>query len=92
MWNLEGLSEYDIRRPPTPTGTNLLGLVKHVAGMELGYLGDAFGRPSGEPLPRLEAGAEINADMWATAEESREYMVEPDAPARRTRRHCPGAH
>lgn len=67
LWKLEGLSEYDIRRPATPTGTNLLGLVKHAAGVELGYLGDTFGRPSGEPLPWLEDGAEANADMWATA-------------------------
>ncbi|MDT9685882.1 DinB family protein [Streptomyces sp. TRM76323] len=75
LWKLEGLSEYDVRRPLTPTGTNLLGLVKHVAGVELGYLGDTFGRPSGEPLPWLEDGAEPNADMWATAEESREFVV-----------------
>ncbi|MFF3409284.1 DinB family protein [Streptomyces sp. NPDC002742] len=75
LWKLEGLSEYDIRRPLTPTGTNLLGLVKHVASMELGYLGDTFGRPSGEPLPWLENGAEPNADMWVTADESREQIV-----------------
>src|SRR5258708_1715448 len=33
LWKLEGLSDYDIRRPMTPTGTNLLGLVKHCAGV-----------------------------------------------------------
>ncbi|MFI9778173.1 DinB family protein [Streptomyces sp. NPDC051956] len=76
LWKLEGLSEYDIRRPLTPTGTNLLGLVKHVAGVELGYLGDTFGRPSGESLPWVEKSAELNADMWATADESREFIVE----------------
>jgi hypothetical protein len=76
LWKLEGLSEYDIRRPLTPTGTNLLGLVKHAASVEMGYLGDTFGRPSGEPLPWLDDGAELNADMWATADESREYIVE----------------
>jgi hypothetical protein len=27
---LDGLSEYDARRPLTGTGTNLLGLVKHL--------------------------------------------------------------
>ncbi|MFJ4473071.1 DinB family protein [Streptomyces sp. NPDC089424] len=75
LWKLEGLSEYDIRRPLTPTGTNLLGLVKHVASMELGYLGETFGRPSAEPLPWLDADAEPNADMWATADESREFVV-----------------
>jgi len=31
LWKLDGLSEYDVRRPLVPTGTNLLGLVKHLA-------------------------------------------------------------
>ncbi|MFM9557982.1 MULTISPECIES: DinB family protein [Streptomyces] len=75
LWKLEGLSEYDARRPLTPTGTNLLGLVKHTASVELGYLGDTFGRPSEQPLPWLDADAEPNADMWATAAESREDIV-----------------
>lgn len=75
LWKLDGLSEYDIRRPMVPTGTNLLGLVKHVASMELGYFGGVFGRPSGEPLPWLAEGAEPNADMWATPDQSREEIV-----------------
>ncbi|MGW3313980.1 DinB family protein [Streptomyces fungicidicus] len=75
LWKLDGLPEYDVRRPMTPTGTNLLGLVKHAAGVELGYLGDTFGRPAGEPLPWTEEAAAGNADMWATAEESREYIT-----------------
>jgi uncharacterized damage-inducible protein DinB len=75
LWKLDGLSEYDIRRPMTPTGTNLLGLVKHVASVEIGYLGDTFGRPFGEPLRWLADDAEVNADMWATADESREQIT-----------------
>lgn len=75
LWKLDGLSEYDIRRPMTPTGTNLLGLVKHVASVELGYFGDTFRRPSDEPLPWFGDDAESNADMWATADESREQIV-----------------
>ncbi|MFB8025547.1 DinB family protein [Streptomyces sp. NPDC056465] len=79
LWKLDGLSEYDVRRPLTPTGTNLLGLVKHVAGVELGYFGDTFGRPFfGEQPPPpwwYTEDAEANADMWATAEESREEIV-----------------
>src|ERR1700730_2078625 len=58
-----------------PTGTNLLGLIKHVASVELGYFGDCFGRPSNEPLPWSADGAEPNADMWATADESRDQIV-----------------
>ncbi|NOJ60664.1 DinB family protein [Arthrobacter sp. 260] len=75
LWKLDGLSEYDVRRPLTPSGTNLLGLVKHVASVEFGYLGDTFGRPSGEPLPWFDDDAEPNADMWATADESREQII-----------------
>jgi hypothetical protein len=75
LWKLSGLSEYDIRRPMVPTGTNLLGLVKHSAHWEFVYFGDTFGRPSGEPSRWLQ-GTEPNADMWATADESRQYIVE----------------
>jgi hypothetical protein len=75
IWKLDGLPEYGIRRPMTPTGTNLLGLVKHLASIEFGYFGDCFDRPSHEPLPWFEDDAESNADMWATAEESREEIV-----------------
>ena len=46
-----------------------------MASVELGYFGDCFGRPSGERLPWLEDDAEPNADMWATAAESREEIT-----------------
>ncbi len=75
LWKLDGLAEYDLRRPLTPTGTNLLGLVKHVASVEAGYLGDCFGRPFPLPLPWFADDAETNADMWATADESPEQIV-----------------
>ena len=67
LWKLNGLSDYDIRRPLVPTGTNLLGLVKHTAYTEFVYFGDTFERPSGDSLTWLHS-AEPNADMWATAE------------------------
>lgn len=76
LWKLEALPEYDIRRPLTPTGTNLLGLVKHLGGIEVGYFGDTFGRPFGEPLPAgFEEDAEPNAEFWATAAETREQIA-----------------
>jgi uncharacterized damage-inducible protein DinB len=75
LWKLDGLSEYDIRRPLVPTGTNLLGLVKHLASVEFKYFGDVFGRPSAEPLPWMAPDAEANADMWAAAGQSREQIV-----------------
>jgi len=75
VWKLDGLSEYDIRRPMTPTGTNLLGLVKHVASVEAGYLGEIMGLPFPEAMDWADEHAEPNADMWATAEESRDDIV-----------------
>ena len=75
VWKLEGLGEYDIRRPLTPTGTNLLGLVKHNAGTHLGYFGEVFGRGHDTSLPWMSGDAEPNADMWAKPDETREGIV-----------------
>ena len=74
--SLDGLSEYDVRRPLVPSGTNLLGLVKHLTGIELGYLGACVGRPSPVTLPWEDDGSVWeSADMWATADQSREYLL-----------------
>jgi uncharacterized damage-inducible protein DinB len=75
VWKLEGASEYDQRRPLVPTGTNLLGLVKHLAGVEAYYLGNSFGRPFPEDLLWAADGAEPNEDMWATTDESPDEIV-----------------
>ena len=75
-WKLDGLSEYDVRRPLVPSGTNLLGLVKHLATVEWGHFGAAFGRPFEERLPWVDDDdAEPDSDKWATADESRDRIV-----------------
>ncbi|MGZ0149815.1 DinB family protein [Kribbella sp. WER1] len=75
LGKLDGLGEYDRRRPLVPTGTNLLGLVKHLAGLEYGYLGEALGRmpPVRPSWFRDDVSTEI--DLWATPDESSEYVV-----------------
>ncbi|OIK02880.1 DinB family protein [Streptomyces monashensis] len=73
---LDGLSEYDVRRPLTPTGTNLLGLIKHLSFWEARYFGEVFDRPFPEPLPRWDDEAERGADMWVTEHESRAEIVD----------------
>ncbi|WP_410655325.1 DinB family protein [Amycolatopsis sp. lyj-112] len=75
LWKLEGLGEYEIRRPLTPTGTNLLGLVKHLSLWESRYFGEVFGRPFPEPLPRWDDPGQRGADMWATEHETREEVI-----------------
>jgi uncharacterized damage-inducible protein DinB len=74
---LHDLDDYQIRRPMTATGTNLLGVVKHLVGIEAGYLGFCVGHPLADPLPWI-AGDRADAptrDMWATADESRAYIT-----------------
>jgi hypothetical protein len=73
LWKLDGLSEYDIRRPLVPTGTNLLGLVKHLAGVEFAYFGTTFGRPSPDEPPWSED--DPMSDMFAAADESRAQIT-----------------
>jgi uncharacterized damage-inducible protein DinB len=72
---LDGLDEYDAHRPLTETGTSLLGLLKHVASVQLGYFGEVFGRPSEVELPWDAEGADPEADMWATEAETRAEIV-----------------
>ncbi|WP_369252025.1 DinB family protein [Streptomyces sp. R41] len=75
LWKLEGLTEDDLRRPMTPTGTNLLGLVKHAAGAEAMYFGATYGRPFDGPPLWIVGDAEQNSDLWATADETSEEIV-----------------
>ena len=80
LWKLDGLSEFDLRRPLTPTGTNLLGIVKHVAWVELEYFGEVFDRPHDlGPAPDHD---QPNSDMYATADETSGDIFELFAPAR----------
>jgi hypothetical protein len=72
LWKLEGLAEYDVRRPLTSTGTNLLGLIKHLTITEAWYFGEVFERPFSERLPYADRGA----DMWAIEDEARVEIVE----------------
>jgi uncharacterized damage-inducible protein DinB len=76
VWKLAGLSEYDVRRPMVPTGTNLLGLVKHLANVEAGYFGATFARPFQGPLVDFEGGADPTDDMWASESESRADILD----------------
>ena len=76
VWKLDGLGEYEARRPLTPTGTNILGLVKHLTVTEARYLGEILGRPFAEPLTaRSDPDARL-ADLWATEHEARDEIVD----------------
>jgi hypothetical protein len=75
LWKLDGMSEYELRRPMTPTGTNLLGVVKHLGAVTIGYFGHCFGRNLDVELPWFGPDVEPNADMCASADETSEQIV-----------------
>ncbi|MGA9750040.1 MAG: DinB family protein [Nocardioides sp.] len=75
LWKVEGLSEREVRMPRTATGTNLLGIVKHLTGVEADYFGACLDRPWPEAVA-WDEDAEPNVDMWATATESPTYIVD----------------
>jgi hypothetical protein len=50
----------------TPSGTNLIGLVKHLASVEFGWFCSTFGRPSEE----IDDTDDPDADLRAAPDES----------------------
>ena len=77
LGKLDGVSEYDARRPLTRTGTNLLGLIKHLTMSEAWYFGAVFGRPCPDPLPRYDDPGYANRDsLWVEAHESHADIVD----------------
>jgi uncharacterized damage-inducible protein DinB len=72
LWKIEGLDDEQLRRPMTPSGTNLLGLVKHLAAVEYGWFCETFGRET-EPLPFDEE--DENADLRVKPDESTADIV-----------------
>ncbi len=72
LWKLEGLDDEQLRRVMVPSGTSLLGLVKHLGGVEYGWFCETFGVPV-EPLPfDIE---DPNADLRIEPEETTEDIV-----------------
>jgi hypothetical protein len=76
LWKLEGLSEYDVRRPLTSTGTNLLGLIKHLSVSQAWYFGDVFGRPFPGRWLRWDDPASHLEMMWVAADDSRAEVID----------------
>jgi uncharacterized damage-inducible protein DinB len=73
LWKLDGLDDEQLRRQMTPSGTNLLGLVKHLASVEYSWFCETFGRES-ESIPFDEA--DPDADMRAAPDETAADIVE----------------
>jgi uncharacterized damage-inducible protein DinB len=72
LWKLEGLSDADLRKPMTPSGTNLLGMVKHLGAVEYGWFCEVFGRET-EPLPFDDE--DPDADLRVEPDETTEDIL-----------------
>ena len=72
LWKLEGLGDDDLRRQMVPSGTSLLGLVKHLGSVEYGWFCETFGRDT-EPLPFDEN--DPDSDMRARPDETTEDVL-----------------
>ncbi|MFL4478710.1 DinB family protein [Paeniglutamicibacter sp. ORCA_105] len=69
LWKVEGLSEQEMTRPMVGTGTNLLGLIQHLATVEYGYFVECLGfTVDDERHDALMADPEVSADMWVPAD------------------------
>ncbi|SBT65286.1 Protein of unknown function (DUF664) [Micromonospora sediminicola] len=79
IWKLDGLGERDARLPRTPTGTSLLGIIKHCLNVEAGYFGPTFGRefPTPEELVSLAAQEkDPQADWYAREDETKDGLID----------------
>lgn len=79
IWKLDGLSEREVRLPRTPTGNNLLGLIKHCINVEAGYFGATFGRvfPTRDELVPEEAyEQDPQADWYARDDETKDGLID----------------
>lgn len=76
LWKLDGLGEYDMRRPMTPSGTNLLGLVKHSACSHIRYFTEVFDRPTDPTLSWLTSAIGPNAEFWVAPNQSSDEVID----------------
>jgi uncharacterized damage-inducible protein DinB len=79
VWKLDGLTEREARLPRTPTGNNLLGLLKHCLNVEVGYFGPTFGREFPTPnelVPDEALEQDPQADWYATLDETLDGLID----------------
>lgn len=72
LWKAEGLDDASLRRPMTPSGTSVLGLVKHLGAVEYSWFSQTFDRPT-ELLPFSDDDPE--ADLRVTDSETAKDLL-----------------
>jgi Protein of unknown function (DUF664) len=79
VWKLDGVDERHARLPRTPTGNNLLGVIKHCLNVEAAYFGPTFGYdfPAPAELVPMEAfDDDPQADWYAREDETKVGLID----------------
>ena len=77
LWKCETLSEELARRPMTPTGTHMLGIVHHLAVTEYGYFGECLGLiPNDDHVLQLLQSEDSQIDFLPPADYSVQDVLE----------------
>ena len=85
LWKLEGLSDEDLRRPMVPSGTNLLGMLKHMASVEYSWFCTTFGRESDElPFDEADPDADMRVEPHESTRDILDYYARARAAANQT--------
>ncbi|GFJ94362.1 hypothetical protein Prum_080040 [Phytohabitans rumicis] len=84
LWKVGGLDDERLRQPVTPSGTNLLGLVKHLAANEYAWFCQTFGRET-EPS-RSTTRTRTRTCAWSRTRAPTTCSRSTPAPGRRPTR------
>jgi uncharacterized damage-inducible protein DinB len=84
VWKLEDLDDAALRRPMTPSGTNLLGVVKHLASVEYGWFCTTFGRETEElRFDEADPDSDFRIEAHETTQDILDYYARARAAADR---------
>ena len=75
LWKIDGVSDEDLRRPMVPSGTSLLGIVKHLGWVEMSWFQRTFLGNDYDPAPPWSE-ADPDADFRIEADESTKDVVD----------------
>jgi Protein of unknown function (DUF664) len=82
LWKTEGLDDEQLRRRVVPSGTHLLGLVKHLATVEYGWFCLTFGREGkARPWDPADPEFDMRVDPGETTAEIIEFYKQSWAAA-----------
>ncbi len=75
-WKLDGLDEEQARRPMVPSGTSLLGLVQHLAGVELYWFVEHVAAGDADLPDDLRRWWNAVKEAWQAGDDDTEWRID----------------